>query len=204
MAECTRVEATKGEVTVTVEDVKSLVNACAAAFSSTAVFERFLGTFSSICYRKPSNHALAVDAGVIAAIVAAMGSYGAANARVASEGCSALHSMVREATNSDRGAAWLRRNADALVLSTGGLDAILAAMRTHATDERVQFMACEALYNIFTHASPAALRVILESRAVELLRTARANFPEEGFLCTVDCWVVMSLRTLGDRMSELR
>lgn len=69
-------------------------------------------------------------------------------------------------------------NADAIVLSAGGLDAVLSAMVHKASDVGVQWRACGALTTIATYAGPVALAALRDSDAARLIITARRNHPD--------------------------
>lgn len=68
---------------------------------------------------------------------------------------------------------------DAIVLSDGGLGAILGVMKSHAGERMVQWTACVALLYITLAASPPALIALRESAAVELLNAAKSNHVDD-------------------------
>lgn len=99
-----------------------------------------------------------------------MSAHGAARPGVASKGCWALWNLANGNTS----------NADAIVTSTGALDAILAVMAAHPGDETLQKSACRALWIIAGEVSPGTLGALRDSAAMELLKCARRDHPKEG------------------------
>lgn len=158
-----RLDAVKGHV-VTLEVVNSLVAMCTSALSSPDAAEAFCAAISSVCY-KTVDSTTCRTAGVIPAVVAAMTAHRAGSTRVASYGCATLGNLANDN----------EANADAIVLSAGGLDAILVAMATHPDNWTVQDMACFSLRNLAMFCGPAGMRVIQESNATALVRAAKAN-----------------------------
>lgn len=164
---------------VSFTDVTLLVTTCTAALSSSGVGHALCHAVLSMCSvmgsQAKANAVTCGAAGVIPAIVAAIRAHGAAIEVVARVGCAALNSL-----------AWFGNtvNADAIVLSTGGLDAILLMMTVHARDSEVQLYACQSLCWIAAAASPAAKRVMCEPEGSvrKLLRTAKSNHPANAEL----------------------
>lgn len=108
-------------------------------------------------------------AGVIRALVSSMSERAADRVHVARNLCGVLGNL----------ASCNRVHADAIVLSTGGLDAILSLMQVYVENGVFQGWPCFALNKLAEAVSPAALTVMRESRAVELLNTAKRNFPTD-------------------------
>lgn len=170
-------------------EVRSMVTACSAALSSPVVATTQCITIRNICsYPNPAEMANRVTcgaAGVIPGIVAVMVTHGAASVMVAGNGCAAL------------GALGTRNivNADAIVSSCGGLDAILAVMRSHGRDSGVQYTACEALCRLAKAVSPAAKRVMLDSGILEVIDTVvKRNLAGDEYVVDMADQVLSALR----------
>lgn len=170
---------------VPLDDVTSLVIACTAALFDPEVSDAFATTIHGICYRS-ANKATCGAAGVIPVVVSAMRMHGAVNARVAAKGCGALANLAHGHSG----------NANAIATSAGGLDGILSVMTSHAGDEEVQKWASHALNILVGNVTPAALAVIRESRAVELLNAAKSNFPATNGYDTVTNHAALALGRL--------
>lgn len=140
---------------------------------------------------KHNNSTTCGAAGVIPLVVTALSAHGARDARIAWEGCEVLRLLAY-------GDA---ANADAIVIGTGGLDAILAAMSSFPDSELLQWEACRALYIIVHNVSPAGLACLWKSNATvtDLLNTAGRLYPDEGD-CSVKDWVDLALMTLRRRL----
>lgn len=168
-AECTRASYIMNVLTM--DDVDSLVTACAPALSSPAVAIDFCDTIISLCnnYRcGQGNRAVLGAGGVIPAVVAAMATHGVEDSKLALIGCDALGWL----------ACSVGANASAIVICAGGLHAIYAAMAAHALDREVQKKGCWALYTVTANASRSLLAATPKGcdRAVQLLKTAKRNF----------------------------
>lgn len=108
--------------------------------------------------------------GVIAAVVAAMWAQGPADVGVAASGCLALGSL-----------SYQPPNANTIVLTAGGLEVICAVMGPHAADEKLQRVACFALWRLALALSPPALAVMRKAcPVVESLLAAQRNHPSTG------------------------
>lgn len=172
-------------------DVATLVSACRKAMSSPKVAAYFCNVAGVMCGRDVStaaaNRVTCGAAGVISAVVLAMYAHGTGDvhgygARVAAEGCWALSRLAQDNTV----------NADAIVLF-GGLDVILSVMQAHAGDW-VPRNACWALKDIADAAGPAALDVMRDSRAPELLEWAKRAYSSDELLTSK---ADRALRALG-------
>lgn len=172
LAECARVEKKEGKVSLVA--LKSLVAAVSPALSSPEVARGICDAIKSICGPNLSaddNRVTCGAAGVVPAVVTAISTHGSADSSVAWTGCHALADLAFENTV----------NADAIVLATGGLRTILSVMASTAKSV-VLSDACFALCNTADAASPAALKVMRESAAVELLHAAKRNYPSAFYL----------------------
>lgn len=172
IALCHSMRGSRGAVSA--EDLASLVTACTLALSSLEVAGWFSFAVSSVCAKEAwmnssgiANRVSCHAVGVIPALVAALSTHGTASPRVAARGCVALANLSLGNT----------ANADAIVLSTRGLDVILSMMTAHVEqdepDGNVQKMACQALCWVARAASPAAKRAMRDSSAMELVEAAR-------------------------------
>lgn len=155
---------------VTVVNALSMVDSCTIASSSRDIAEDLCLTVYSVCYYAnrfaEGDRVTCGAARVIPAVVAAMATHGA-YIGVAAHGCKALGWLAVGNTV----------NADAIVLSTGGLDQLYTTLAAHAVNLEVQKLACFALYKVSQHAGPAALAGIRGGRAVDLLHAAKRAFP---------------------------
>lgn len=167
---CTRITFSHGNVSA--KDATSLARACTAALSSPEVAAHLVQTVHTICDRNTFNKLTCGATGVIGALFAAMSAHGTA----LSPDTVAMwfEALVRLAAGSSM-------NVDVIVLSPSvcGLDVIERVMTAHVASEPVQRAACSALHIIAYYASPAALTVMREGRAVELIITAMRTHPEE-------------------------
>lgn len=155
----------------TLVDAASLVAACSPALSCLDVAIDFCRTVSDLCHPRHSgiNRQNCGAAGAIPAVAAAMSTHGAVSGELAQAGCVALNSL-----------AWSNKNnADEIVMTHGGLDAILSVMASHPGDAGVQRQACSALIFLCANGSPAAKRVMRTSAAVKLLTAAKVNHPSD-------------------------
>lgn len=164
---CTRVGARR-EI-VPAAEIAAMVTACTAARADIKVSEGLCGAIENICREKGANREACGGCGVIPAVVSAMSAHAAVNLTVATKGCEALGNLSNG--NSV--------NADAIISSSDGLNAIFLVMTTYPRVE-VQRVACKALYLISKFATPARLVAMRASRAVELLEAARKSFPKPG------------------------
>lgn len=169
LIECHRVMSIQGPVTA--EDLLPLVDGYAASQPiGPAIAEHFLSTISILCEHSGVNRKACGAAGVINSVVSALTMYGPTNPGVAWRGCRALGRL----------AEGKKTNADAILLPTGGVDAILSAMGKYPRVEDVQGDACNALCIIATSASPASLAPLKAGRVLGLLKAAKRAFPEKG------------------------
>lgn len=149
------------------QEITSLIDAWANAASDVDVTEEFLYTVccirGSVCF--DVNIRTSVAAGIISAIVSAMTLHGCISRIVASSGCSELSNLL---DGKDV-------NADAIV-SSGGLDAILTVMESHADDWTIQTDACASLARIAESVSPTGLQAMRDSRAIRLVHAARVLY----------------------------
>lgn len=164
---CVRVLALKGDVTE--DDVKALVEACAAARDSRSVTEHFLHTLASMYYYEPSTRRL--RSSVISAVASAMAAHRSSNS--ASNGCIVLHLLVADASSAADG-----------MFRNGGVDALRSAMRSFPADERIQLSSCQALHLILRDASPCCRHAMLTycGDTVTQLHEAKQNHPENPAL----------------------
>lgn len=153
---------------ITPDQITSLVTACRAALGDPTVAEAFNVAVSRMNGSGGSNKVPCVAAGVTETIVAGMSAYGADNKAVAEKGCEALGSLTGYGNAG---------YADALVLSTGGLEAVYSVMLSQADSEQVQSIGCWALGAIAYNTGPAALSAMREGPALTLLNAAKKNFP---------------------------
>lgn len=151
------------------EDITSLVALCSPVLRSSVVAEAFAKTLGRILSDVEHQRACAA-AGVIPAVVSLMSAHSAVSVVIAQHGCKALGRLAADDTP----------NADAIVLTSGGLGLLCAAMETHAGSESVQEEASCAMWVIAKHAGSEALAVMRAGSAVQLLQTARTNFPSDG------------------------
>lgn len=167
--DCARVRRIQGDVTI--DEMTSLVARCTAALSSPEVADDFSQAVTHICQTGSwmPNKETCGAAGVIPAIVSALLTHGAVSVGVAMHGCQALCRLGEFNTD----------NIDAIVLYSGGLDAILSVMVWMAGEVTALHQACYALQFIADFASPASLAAIRESRAVELIQAEKANHPTD-------------------------
>lgn len=166
ITECKRVRSAKCGMSI--EELTALVTACTAALSSPDAAAALCEVVVSLCRTDndhyKANKEVCGPAGVIPAVAAAMSTHGATHALVAYRGCEALSCLAHWPVY-----------ADALVLSTGGLDAILSVVASHPDDEDVLQEACEALFFIASSCGPGAKRVLCEKGVLEVARAAQAN-----------------------------
>lgn len=163
---CTRINELRGAITPS--DLTALVAACTAASSCPDVALDLCSTVAGFCHPIQSrssdvNRARARAAGVIHAVVAGMRLHGAAHAHMGGRGTMALRWLACDC----------KANGDAIVLSAGGLDAILAVMEAHPDDSDVQFASCSVLYDLAEGVGHEAKRVMRESNAKRLIRRAK-------------------------------
>lgn len=165
-AVCERVSTKTGAVTL---DLAPLLAACKAAQSSPEVAADLCFAVVKTCTSTSAlvNKFLCVAAGVIPAVVSAMSTHGVVSADVAWKGCLALALLANDDT----------KHADAIVVSSSGLDAILSLMASHPGDEEVQWTACFALREVLVPGSPAVWRRMRDSISRELIMAAKANHP---------------------------
>lgn len=168
-------------------DVTELVTACGAALSSLTVAEDMINAVYRICdfHQQPANRGMCAAAGVIPLVVTALSTHGVVRAGVAARGCEVLGRLASSS----------RANADAVVVSEGGMRVICTVMATHADDEDVQRQGCWAVWVIARYVSPAAMLVVRDSRAVELIVAAMKRSPREGN-GTVKYWGSFALAKL--------
>lgn len=163
--------ASRTNPTVSADVITPMVTACTAALSSCTVTEAFVTTVVSVCAGTVSACLTCCDTGVLEAVMDSLAVHGVASSIVAAKGFAAVHMLVGNMG---------RPRADSLVLSSGGLDTMLFAMEAHPADVKVQTAACRALWVTSRAVSPSVLSIMRDSRAVELLRAAKANHPLEG------------------------
>lgn len=156
---------------VTRDDAIVFVSASTASQSSPAVADCFLDTIARACMFNDVNRATFGAVGAIPAVISTMVAHGVRNSTIAANGLVALSSLPSKAN---------ARNADAIVLSAGGLDAIHSMMVSHPTDEIVQLSACVALGTLAEAVGPKALSVMRKGRTRELLKIAMKKHPKEG------------------------
>lgn len=167
IAVCESMRANRGAVGFA--EVASQVTACSLALSSPDVAAALCDAVLSMCDEENNSDAEANRvtfgaAGAIPVIVAAaMSTHGAVSTRVAVKSCAALGFLTQHNAI----------NADAVVVATGGLDAILAVMRSHAENGTVQGNACFALYHVAGAVRDVARRAMRESAAGALIETAK-------------------------------
>lgn len=77
------------------------------------------------------------------------------------------------------------------LLASDGLTVILAAMRLHCTEERLQFRACEVLWRATDTATTA--RVAEATGAVHAVATAMVRFPREKSVQIAACGVLLNI-----------
>lgn len=162
--------------TPTVADLTALVTLCTPAFSSPQVAKAFCERVGKLCHpaycyttdevaTALANKVTCGAAGVIPAILTVIALYGTVSPGVANMGILAL--------------SWIASknalNSDAIVLSAGGLDAILSVMSTHAVYDQLQSSVCLLLGSITSVCSPAAKRVLCASSAMEIVLVALRN-----------------------------
>lgn len=182
--ECERVRAAED---VTPDDITSLVSICKPVLSSPEAAEDFATTVGEICSYVAANRVAAAAAGAIEAVVSSLVAHGAISVGVAARGCETLGLL---ASNN-------AFNADVIVLSSGGLDAILSAMESNAGEYDVQKEACVALVSIAEAASAAAVGVLRGARVIDVINAAKVNHPQEG-AGTVKYWAEHTLATLAE------
>lgn len=167
IAECRLVRSIEGSVAPDV--VAALVSACTPALSSPTVAEEFVTTIGTICEESVKNRVVCAAAGVIPLLVRVLSTHGDESVDIAARGCGALGMVAIENT----------ANADAIVLSTGGLAAICSLLSTHAASLGLQVEACWAVWFLANAAGPAALTAMREGTVVELLLAAKRNHPSQ-------------------------
>lgn len=89
--------------------------------------------------------------------------------------------------------------ADGVVTSTAGLDVIRSVLASFPADESVARSACCSLCTVARKASPAALALMREGGAVELLMGAKRSFPDEG-ADTVRAWADATLALVSPEL----
>lgn len=183
MIACEQVIAIRGVVSV--HHAAELVAACASALSSPAVAEYFVTAVYICCLHGEANIDTCADAGVVPGLAAAMLSHGADCVGVAAQGCQSLAMLASRSTAS----------ADTLVLTDGGLVAILHVLESHARHEKVLRYACMSLFDIASACSPVARSALRASRVSELLLAAKATYPLDGEW-TVKSWADLALAAL--------
>lgn len=156
---------------VTPDDVRELLTACTAALSDAFVAEHFAYVIAEVCSFNKDNSMLCCSAGGIELVVAALVAHGTTRPDLAQDGCRALAWFAEEN----------QAQADAIVLSAGGLDAIYAVMAFYSDWHEVQKGACVALSSLAGNVGDHAWFVMRESRAPALLMEVLANHPEGGF-----------------------
>lgn len=165
------------------KDLTALVAACTAALSSVTIVNEFFIALYWLCKDSGVHRTRCGAAGVIEAVVAALHAYGPANAMLSMNGCRLLGELASGNT----------ANADAIVLSTGGLDVVLSCMASIDKDSGAASHA-RALLQLAEACSPAAVDVLRASRAEELLNAAkRTHADHDG---SVTHWANLALAAL--------
>lgn len=172
------------------DELTLLVTACTPALS---VVEELLKAVTIACLSERRNKTTCGEVGVIPLVVAALLAHGPASVNIAAKGCVALCYL---ASNDEV-------NADAVVLSSGGLHAILSIMAVHMGSEEVQRRSCWALYFLADAVSSAGLSVLCEERVTERINAAKLAHPDTDEH-TVAYWADRALATLAKRSKEMK
>lgn len=157
-------------VEMSVWTLDALVAACTAAMSSPVVAEELASTICVAIDDEVENQLACGANGAMEAVIAALARHGAFRAEVASQGCDALRCLVTGVTVF----------ADALLLSTRGLDAICSAITAHPRAGNVQLHGCEVLCKLAEAASPAGLAVMRDAGTVNVLSAANGRLTGGG------------------------
>lgn len=184
-AVCERVDKADGGVAP--DDVLELVTSCTEALSSPVVSEQLCAIVANLCGLNPGSISAAGSRCVIAAVLAALSAHGGASTVVAEQACEALGML----------AYFDSANANFIVTTAGGLDAVTSVMVSHASAFGVQRAACGMLYTVARAASPAAQAVMRRSAAGVALEAARRIHTKEGYR-TVKYWAEKALRILSE------